>query len=129
MGGGGFHPARYLAPQVLASDTNRANAGGFSASYEHDFSDRDRLRVTVMRNAIRFLVPNYLVQQKVGQRQDVSDTEISGQLYFQHIISPDLLLSFSGSIRDAAATISSNHLSTPVIFFQDRGYLECYARG
>ncbi len=127
--GDGFHTDRYLDPPVLANYTNRANAGWFSASYEHDFSDRDRLRVSVTRNAVRFLVPNYLVQQKAGQRQDVSNTETSGQLYFQHIISPDLLLSFSGSVRDAAATLSSNQLATPVIVFQDRGYREGYARG
>ena len=85
--------------------------------------------MTVTRNAVRFLAPNYLVQQKVGQRQDVSNTETSGQVYFQHIVSPDLLLSFSGSVRDAAATLSSNQLATPVIVFQDRGYREGYARG
>jgi len=124
-----FHTDRYLDPPVLANYRNRANAGWFSASYEHDFSDRDRWRVTVTRNAVRFLVPNYLVQQKAGQRQDVSNTETSGQVYFQHIISPDLLLSFSGSVRDAAATLSSNQQATPVIVFQDRGYREGYARG
>lgn len=129
ISGDGFHTDRFLDPPVLANYTNHANAGGFFASYEHDFSDRDRLRVTVTRNAVRFLVPNYLVQQKVGQRQDVSNTETSGQVYFQHIVSPDLLLSFSGSVRDAAATLSSNQLATPVIVFQDRGYREGYARG
>ena len=129
ISGDGFHSDRYLDPPVLANYTNRANAGGFSASYEHDFSDGDRLRLTVRRNALRFLVPNYLVQQKVGQRQDVSNTETGGQIYFQHIIAPDLLLSFSGSVRDAAATLSSNQLATPVIVFQDRGYREGYARG
>jgi outer membrane receptor for Fe3+-dicitrate len=127
--GDGFHTDRYLDPPVLANYTNRANAGGFSASYERDFSDRDRLRATLTRNAVRFLVPNYLSQQMAGQRQDVSNTETSGQVYFQHIVSPDLLLSFSGRVRDAAATLSSNQLATPVIVFQDRGYREGYARG
>src|SRR2546430_1812504 len=75
ISGDGFHTDRFLDPPVLANYTNHANAGGFFASYEHDFSDRDRLRVTVTRNAVRFLAPNYLVQQKVGQRQDVSNTE------------------------------------------------------
>ena len=39
--GEGFHTLRYLDPPVLATYTNRATAGGFSASYERDFSDRD----------------------------------------------------------------------------------------
>jgi outer membrane receptor for Fe3+-dicitrate len=38
------------------------------------------------------------------------------------------LLSLSGSIRDAAATFSSNPLAIPVIVTQDRGYREGYVR-
>jgi outer membrane cobalamin receptor len=129
IGGDGFHTERYLDPPVLANYTNRASAGAFSASYERDFSDRDRLRVTVSHNVVRFLVPNELVQQEAGQRQDIADTETSGQVYFQHIISPDLLLSFSGSVRDSTATLSCNQQSTPVIVSQDRGYREGYVRG
>jgi hypothetical protein len=129
ISGDGFHTERYLDPPVLANYTNRASAGGFSASYERDFSDRDRLRVTISHNVVRFLVPNELVQQEAGQRQDIANSETTGQVYFQHIISPDLLLSFSGSVRDAAATLSSNPLATPVIVSQVRGYREGYVRG
>jgi outer membrane receptor for Fe3+-dicitrate len=129
ISGDGFHTDRYLDPPVLANYTNRATAAGLSASYEREFSDRDRLRLTVAHNVVRFLVPNELVQQEAGQRQDITNTETAGQVYFQHIISPELLLSFSGSIRDAATTLSSNLLATPVIVSQDRGYREGYARG
>jgi hypothetical protein len=129
VSGDGFHIERYLDPPVLANYTNRATAGGFSASYERDFSDRDRLRLTISHNVVRFLVPNELVQQEAGQRQDITNTETTGQVYFQHVVSPDLLLSFSGSVRDAAATLSSNPFATPVIVSHDRGYREGYARG
>jgi outer membrane receptor for Fe3+-dicitrate len=129
VSGEAFHSDRYLDPQVWANYTNRATASGFSASYERDFSDRDRLRLTVSHNVIRFLVPNELVQQEAGQRQDIENVETTGQVYFQHIVSSDLLLSFSGSIRDATATLSSNPLATPVIVSQDRGYREGYVRG
>lgn len=129
VSGDGFHTERYLDPPVLANYTNRASAGGFSASYEHDLSDRDRLRVTISHNVVRFLVPNELVQQEAGQWQDMTNTETAGEVYFQHIISPNLLLSFSGSVRNATATLSSNPLSTPVIVSQNRGYREGYARG
>jgi outer membrane cobalamin receptor len=124
-----FHTERYLDPPVLANYTNRASASGFSASYERDFSDRDRLRLTISHNVVRFLVPNELVQQETGQRQDMTSTETTGQVYFQHIISPQLLLSFSGSVRAAAATLTSNPMATPVIVSQDRGYREGYGRG
>jgi outer membrane cobalamin receptor len=126
--GTGFHTDRYLDPPVLANYTNRGNAAGFSASYERDFSTSDRLRVSVMHNAVRFLVPNELVQQHAGQRQDIQNTETSGQIYFQHAISPELFLSFSGSVRDSSATLASNAQATPVIVSQDRGYREGYAR-
>src|SRR5712671_7137906 len=124
----GFHTERYLDPPVLANYTNRGNAAGFAASYERDFSTSDRLRVSVTHNVVRFLVPNELVQQRAGQRQDIQNTETSGQIYFQHTISPELFLSFSGSVRDASATLTSNAQSTPVIVSQDRGYREGYLR-
>jgi outer membrane cobalamin receptor len=126
--GEGFHTDRYLDPPVLANYTNRGNAAGFSASYERDFSTSDRLRVSVMRNVVRFLVPNELVQQRAGQRQDIQNTETSGQIYFQHAISTELFLSFSGSVRDSSATLASNAQATPVIVSQDRGYREGYVR-
>jgi hypothetical protein len=128
VGGEGFHTDRYLDPPVLANYTNRGNATGFSASYERDFSTSDRLRVSVTHNAVRFLVPNELVQQQAGQRQDIQNTETSGRIYFQHTISPELFMSFSGSARDLSATLSSNPFATPVIVSQDRGYREGYVR-
>jgi len=127
--GNGFHTDRYLDPPVQNNFTNRGNAGGFSASYERDFSDRDRLRVTVIHNAVRFLVPNELVQQQALQRQDITNKETIGQIFFQHTISPSLFLSFSGSVRDASSTLTSNPSSTPVVVAQDRGYREGYVRG
>lgn len=129
MSGHGFHTDRYLDPPVVANFTNRGDAGGFSASYERDFSDRDRLRATITHNVTRFLVPNHFMQQNAGQRQDIVNRETSGQLYFQHTISPNLFLSLSGSVREAVATLASNSLSTPVIASQDRGYRQGYARG
>jgi hypothetical protein len=129
VSGDGFHTDRYLDPPVLANFSNRANADGFSVAYERGFSDRDRLRVSVTHNVVRFLVPNELVQQQAGQRQDRTDTETDGQSDFQHTFSPNLLLSIAGSVRDAAATLSSNQFSTPVIVSQDRGYREGYVRG
>ena len=124
----GFHTDRYLDPPVLQNFTNRGNAAGFSGSYERDFSGGDRLRITVTHNAVRFLVPNELIQQNAGQRQDIADTETSGQVYFQHPISQDLLLNLSGSVRDSNATLRSNPASTPVVVSQDRGYREGYLR-
>jgi outer membrane cobalamin receptor len=128
INGNGFHTDRYLDPPALENFTNSGNARGFSASYERDFSERDRLRLTVTHNEVRFLVPDEMVQRDAGQRQDVENRETSGQVYFQHTISSNLFLSLSGSVRDASAMLTSNPLSTPVIVAQDRGYREGYAR-
>src|SRR5262249_22033370 len=103
--------------------------GGFATSYERDFSDRDRLRLTIMKNVARFLVPNELVQQQALQCQDIESRETSGAFSFQQAISTSLFLGFSGSVRDASATLTSNEFATPVIVGQDRGYREGYLRG
>ena len=128
ISGNGFHTDRYLDPPVLENFTNSGNASGFSASYERDFSERDRLRLTVTHNEVRFLVPDEMVQRGARQRQDVENRETSGQVYFQRTISSTLFLSLSGSVRDASAMLTSNPLSTPVIVAQGRGYREGYAR-
>jgi hypothetical protein len=124
----GFHTDRYLDPPVLQNYTNWGNGNGLSAAYERDFSERDRLRFTFSRSNTHYTVPNEQVQQAAGQRQEVDDTEVSGQIYYQHISTNNLLWSFSGSVRDATTTLRSNDLATPVIVSQDRGYREGYAR-
>lgn len=126
--GQGLHTDRYLDPPVLQNYTNLGNGNGFSAAYERDFSERDRLRFTLTRSETRYIVPNEQVQQAVGQRQDVDNSEVSGQIYYQHISAANLLWSASASLRDSSATLRSNNLATPVIVSQDRGYREGYAR-
>jgi hypothetical protein len=128
VSGDGFHTDRYLDPPVLGNFTNNGNAGGFSTSYERDFSSGDRLLFTVTRHAVRYQVPNELVQQQAGQREDAAEMETAGQVRYTHTFSPELLLSLAGSVRDVAATVSSNAESTPVIFSQNRGYREGYVR-
>jgi len=127
--GDGFHSDRYLDPPVLENFTNRGNAAGFSASYERAISERDRLRISVNHHVVRFLVPNELIQEQAGQRQDITNSETVGEIFFQHTISADLFLSFSGSVRDVSSTLTSNPMATPVIVSQARGYREGYARG
>jgi hypothetical protein len=124
----GFHTDRYLDPPVLDNFTNWGNGSGFSASYERDFSEKSRLRFTVTHSETRYVVPNERVQQAVGQRQDADSSETSGQIYFQHIASSNLLWSLSASVRDGGFALRSNDLSTPVIVSQDRGYREAYTR-
>ena len=128
VSGDGFHTDRYLDPPVLGNYTNLGNSGGFSASYAHDFSNGDRVFVTLTQHAVRYLVPNELVQQQAGQRQDAAQEETAGQIHYTHAFSTDVLLSVAGSVRDATTLLSSNPLSTPIVISQDRGYREGYVR-
>ena len=126
--GNGFHSARYLDPPVLQNYTNTGNAGGFSTSYERDFSNGDRLFASFAQHTVRFEVPNELVQQTAGQRQDSKQRESASQLRYTHAFSTDVLLSAAASVRDAYAVLTSNPQSTPIIVDQNRGYREGYAR-
>ena len=125
----GLHSSRYLDPPVTNNFGNNGNSGGFSGAYERDFTENDRLRLTIAHNSLRYSIPNDYVQQDAFQRQDAANSETSGQAYFQHTVSPTLVLSFSGGIRDSSFSLRSNPFSTPVIVNQDRGYREGYARG
>jgi outer membrane receptor for Fe3+-dicitrate len=128
----GLRSDRYLDPPVVENYTNRGNSDLISAAYEHDFGDNDRLRASFMHATLAYIVPNDLVQQNqtpVAQRQDASSLENSGQIYYQHSLSPTVLLNFSGSVRDANFVLNSNLASTPVIVHQNRGYSERYLRG
>ena len=127
--GQGFHSGRYLDPPVLDNFTNAGNGNSLSVAYERDFSERDRLRFTISRSDAHHTVPNERIQQTAGQRQDADNTEVSGQIYYRHISSQNLLWSFSGSTRDASALLHSNNFATPIIVAQDRGYREGYVRG
>src|SRR5258706_14053161 len=128
VSGDGFHTDRYLDPPVLGNFTNPGNAGGLSTAYERAFSSSDRLLITVTQHSVRYLVPNELVQQQSGHREDAAQRETSGQLRYTHTFSPELLFSVAGSVRDATALLSPNAQSTPVIISQDRGYRERYVR-
>jgi hypothetical protein len=128
ISGNGFHSDRYLDPPVLQNYTNIGNSGGFSAFYEHDFSNGDRLFFTFGHHSVRYEVPNELVQQVAGQRQNSEQKETSGQGRYTHAFSTDIFFSVAGSVRDASAFLNSNAQSTPIIVSQNRGYREGYIR-
>ncbi|HTC63253.1 MAG TPA: TonB-dependent receptor [Candidatus Saccharimonadales bacterium] len=128
ISGNAFHSNRYLDPPVLQNYTNVGNSGGFSTSYEHDFSNGDRLFFTFGQHSVRYEVPNELVQQVAGQRENSEQKETSGQGRYTHAFSSDIFFSVAGSVRDASAFLNSNAQSTPIIVSQNRGYREGYIR-
>lgn len=125
----GATTAWYENPPVLQNYTNNATTGDFSAGFERELSDKDRLTTTVRHELARFLVPNEQVQQAAGQRQDRSTFETMGTAAWQHILSHAALTDLSGMVRDDTVLLSSNTRSTPIIAGQDRGFREGYLKG
>ena len=125
----GAHTERFLDPPVLGNYTNRATTTDLMAHYERDFSNTDRISLLFRRDQSLFLVPNEIVQQQAGQRQDRNSYETSGQISYLHVFSPNLLGDLRGMVRDVSAGLWSNDLSTPVEASQQRSYRESYLKG
>jgi hypothetical protein len=125
----GSMTAHYLNPVVPENYTNKGTTGDFSVNYERDLTDRDRLRLSVRHDLSRFEVPNELVQEEVGQRQNGKKFETIGTVNYQHIFSPDSLGTLAGMVRDNANDLSSNENSTPIIAFQHNDFREGYFKG
>ena len=119
----------YLNPVVPENFTNNGTTGDFSLRYERDFTESDRVTLSVRHALSRFQVPNELVQQQAGQAQDGNNFETMGVVTYQHIFSPNLLGNWDGMIRDNATNLNSNQLSTPVIAFQHNDFREGYFKG
>ncbi|PYT20259.1 MAG: TonB-dependent receptor [Acidobacteria bacterium] len=120
---------RYLDPPSQQNDTNKATTGGGTARFGADLSERDRLRVTMAHRRAGFLVPDERLQFQVGQREDRTNQETSGQVSYQRTISSRLLVNARAMVRDLAASLWSNTLSVPILADQGRGVREGYFSG
>ena len=120
----GGHASRYLDPPSLEDFTNKASSSGLNARLGQDLGDRDRVSFYFRSNRSGFLVPNDLVQQAAGQRQDRRGGETAGQIHYQHTFSSRALGSLRGMVRDLTSELWSNKFSTPVYVQQDRGFRE-----
>jgi hypothetical protein len=125
----GGHTNRYLDPPSLENYTNQGSAGGVNARLERDIAEHDRVSLYFRSNRTGFLVPNDLVQQEAGQRQDRRSGETAGQVHYQHTFNAFALGSLRGMLRDLSSELWSNTLSTPVLVFQDRGLREGVVTG
>jgi hypothetical protein len=126
IGGEAMRTDRYLDPPVEQNYTNRGNGGGLSTVLERQWSDSDRTRFYAHRRDTRFMVPNELIQQAAGQRQDRSAAETLAQVGHTRIFTPRVLGQFRAMVRDTDSRLWSNVLSTPIRPSQDRGFRETY---
>jgi hypothetical protein len=119
---------RYLDPPVEQNYTNAGTNAAFSANYERDLGDHDRIAFILRYGQSRFGVPNELVQQEAGQRQDRGTEETAGQFSYLHIFSPKVVADLRGMVRDISASLWSNPLATPIVASQDRSLRETYLK-
>ena len=115
---------RYLDPPSIENFTNRGQSKGANVRFARDLGSRDRLTFYARTNQTGFLVPNDLVQQEAGQRQDRKSAESAGQVHYQGAFSARSLVSIRAMLRDLTSELWSNTLSTPVYVLQDRGFRE-----
>ena len=114
---------------MQANFANHGSSTSFTGTVERDFTESDRLRVSATHRETWFLVPNELLQEAAGQRQDRTSAESQGQVSYQHVFSPKLVGAIRGMVRDVSARLWSNPLATPISASQDRGFREGYFNG
>ena len=125
----GFVTDHYLDPPVTEDYTNHASYTAVTGAFERDISSSDRLRVAMDRRATWFEVPDDLLQEAAGQRQDRTSADTQGQVSYQHVFSASLLAAIRGMVRDISARLWSNPLATPIAAGQTRDYREEYLNG
>jgi hypothetical protein len=118
--------SHYLNPVVPQNYSNNGTIADFSARYERDLAEKDRMSFSVRHAFSRFMIPNELVQQQTGQIQNGDNFETMGTANYQHIVSADSLVALAGMVRDNQSNLYSNLNSTPMIAFQHNAFREGY---
>lgn len=125
----GSRTDHYLNPVVPENYTNTATLGDFSANYERDLTQKDRLRFIVRHELSRYEIPNEQIQEAAGQRQTADNIETMGIASYQHIFSSSALADFRTMVRDNNIDFNSNPQSDPIEVFQGNFFREAYFRG
>ena len=120
---------RYLDPPVIQDFNNHASSSDFAAHFERDLNENDRIGLILRHEQSWFQVPNELVQEAAGQRQDRGAFETMGIFSWQHIFSTSLLGDVRAMSRDDSAQLKSNGSSIPIIAAQQRSFREGYLKG
>jgi outer membrane receptor protein involved in Fe transport len=117
---------RYLDPPVVENYTNDGSLAGALAGYQARPTDRDRLQVTWQHRQSDFGVPNELVQEAAGQRQDNSGRDDSLHGAWTRVVGSRSVFSTRGLVQRLSASLRSNEASTPIIVDQDRSFTRSY---
>ena len=119
----------YLNPVVPQDFSDTGTAGDFSIDYARDLTESDRLKLTVRHELARYDIPNEMVQQQAGQRENADNFETMGTVSWEHIFSPGATGDLRGMVRDNSNDFYSNPQSTPIELFQHNWFREGYFKG
>ena len=125
----GSRTDHYLNPVVPQNYSNTGTLGDFAAGYQRAFTPSDRLSLSVRHELARYDIPNELIQQAAGQRQNADNIETMGIVSYQHLFSPNAMGQLSGMARDNSSDFYSNPGSTPVYVGQHNYFRDGYFKG
>ena len=116
----------YLNPVVPQNFSNTGTVGDFSVNYARDLTPSDRIRFIARHELARYDIPNEMVQQAAGLRQNADNFETLGATSYQHTFSPLAIGDLRGMVRDNSNDFHSNPASTPIMVFQHNRFREGY---
>ena len=119
----------YLNPVVPQNFSNTGTVGDFSVDYARELTPNDRVKFIVRHELARYDIPNEMMQQAAGQRQNADNLETLGTASYEHTFSPHAAGDLRGMIRDNANDFYSNPQSTPILVLQHNSFREGYFKG
>jgi hypothetical protein len=124
--GDGSRTDHYLNPVVRQNYSNTGTLGDFAVDYGRQLTSNDKLTMSVRHEIARYDIPNELIQQATGQRQNAGNIETMGVVSYQHLFSANAAGDLHGMVRDNANDFYSNRESTPVEVFQSNSFRDGY---
>jgi len=116
----------YLNPVVPENFSNTGTVGDFSLDYARDLTPGDRVKLSVRHELARYDIPNEMVQETAGQRQNADNFETMGIASYEHTFSAHATGDLRGMVRDNSNDFYSNPESTPIIVLQHNWFREGY---
>jgi TonB-dependent Receptor Plug Domain len=124
--GAGSRTDHYLNPVVPENYSNTGTLGDFSVDYRRELTSSDKVAMSVRHEIARYDIPNELIQQAAGQRQNADNIETMGIVSYQHFFSANAVGDLHGMVRDNSNNFYSNPESTPVEVFQNNSFRDGY---
>jgi len=122
------HTDRYLDPPTEANVSNAGTLGSLGVAFDAQPTTRNRMQIAWRDSHGGFQVPNDIVQEAAGQRQDRASREQTAQAAWSRMFSPQLFLNVRASVADLSADLWSNANATPIDVAQQRGFTRTYAK-